>query len=163
MTATPAIAKFRPVLEDEDLLSPVLFDDSCFDSCAGYRRPAHLHSVTVGQQQDIRQFDLITDFIGQFFNREGMALFGAVLPATTFNNCVHVNLQKEPASVLMPAAVIMTGCSTLPAGVVGYPLGANSYYMYFDSGCQSELACSQVIGEKWTNSRLIYPMGAING
>src|SRR5690606_40890168 len=28
-----------------------------------------------------------------------MALFGAVLPATTFYNSVHVNLQEEPASV----------------------------------------------------------------
>jgi hypothetical protein len=128
MTATPAIAKFRSILEDEDLLSPVLFDDSCFDRCARYRWPAHLYSVAVGQQQDIRQFDLVTDFIGQFLNREGMALFGAVLPATTFNNCVHVSLQKEPASVSMPAAVYMTGCLTLPAGVVGYPLDANSYY-----------------------------------
>ena len=59
--------------------------------------------LDISDQQDISQFNPITDFVGQLLHREGVALFGAVLPATTLYNCVHVNLHKEPA-LLMPAA-----------------------------------------------------------
>jgi hypothetical protein len=89
VTLAAAIALARPVLPDKDLLSLVLFDDRRCHGSARNGGLADLDIVAICHKQDIVQNDLLTDFVGQLFDAEKMANFGAVLPTATFYNCVH--------------------------------------------------------------------------
>lgn len=97
MSLTTAIPLAWAILPDKDLVALILLDYGRYDRCAGNSRLAHLDVITVRYKQDIVQNDLLTDFARQLLNAEKVPSFGAVLPTATFYNCVHSNLQKEPA------------------------------------------------------------------
>jgi hypothetical protein len=97
MSPTPAIPLLRAILPYKNLLAAILFDNSRFDLNAFYRRPADLYLITIRQEQDVVEFNLLTDFEGELLYGKAAALLGAVLPTTTFYNCVHGYPPKKTA------------------------------------------------------------------
>ena len=93
------------VFPNKDLLATVLINYGSLYFCARDGGLSNLNAIFCRQKEYVCQFDHITDFIRQFLNREAETFFGAVLPATTFYNCVHVCLQKESAPKGMPIVV----------------------------------------------------------
>jgi len=89
-----AIALPGPVLPDKDLLASILVGHSCLDRDPSDERLADFDVVAFCQKKYLLHIELFTDFIGKLLYTEAVALFGAVLPAATFNDCVHTCLQK---------------------------------------------------------------------
>jgi hypothetical protein len=98
------------ILPDKNFLTTILLNNGGLYLSPRNCGLPYFDILTVSEQKDVFEFDLFTDFIRQLLDTEAVALFGAVLPATTFNDSVHdCYLQKEPAYE-MPAVVIVLVC-----------------------------------------------------
>ena len=98
MSLTTTIPFLRLILPNKNLFTTILFNNSRFDRCTCHVWLTNFYIIAIRQEQDIFQFDLLTDFVRELFNGEAVPLFGAVLPATTFYNCVHVVPPKKTST-----------------------------------------------------------------
>jgi hypothetical protein len=97
MSATITIPILWLVFKYKNLFPTKLVYNSRFHQHSRQTRLSDLNAIVSGEEKNINQLNLLTDFVGQFFHDNVMPCFGAVLPTATFNNSVQGYLQKEPA------------------------------------------------------------------